>query len=338
MCPTPAPFTPVTPIPPIPKEGEGAQPPVPDAAQPPSTDAFAQAPPAGGAETGGFNPAMFGDLIGGPSVQTVLRLPNGATVAAIVPVIARGAFKIADNESPRPTDRIFFNYNYFDRINTSFGGSTAPPLNLHREVIGFEKTFFDGNASFGLRLPFLQLQDGSGDISQVGDLSFILKWALLNDRATGNVFTVGLVVTAPTGDPFIAVNGNNIHPTVLQPYIGYIFNWGDFFVQGFSSVVVPTDSQDVSLWLNDIGVGFWLYRDPQGRILNGLVPTFEAHLLTPLDHRGQRNGGVPDYLSLTAGVNAVFNGTSTLGVAIGVPVTGPRPYNLEVLASLNIRF
>jgi hypothetical protein len=32
-----------------------------DAAAPPSTDAFAQAPPAGGAETGGFNPAMFGD-------------------------------------------------------------------------------------------------------------------------------------------------------------------------------------------------------------------------------------------------------------------------------------
>lgn len=27
----------------------------------PQTDAFAQAPPAGGAETGGFNPNMFGD-------------------------------------------------------------------------------------------------------------------------------------------------------------------------------------------------------------------------------------------------------------------------------------
>lgn len=31
------------------------------AAKPPTTDAFAQAPPAGGAETGGFNPNMFGD-------------------------------------------------------------------------------------------------------------------------------------------------------------------------------------------------------------------------------------------------------------------------------------
>ncbi len=30
-------------------------------AQAPATDSFAQAPPAGGAETGGFNPAMFGD-------------------------------------------------------------------------------------------------------------------------------------------------------------------------------------------------------------------------------------------------------------------------------------
>src|SRR5262249_20066000 len=147
---------------------------------------------------------------------------------------------------------------------------TAPPLNLHREVIGFEKTFFDGNASFGMRLPFLQLQDGSGDLSRVGDLSFILKWALLNDRATGNVFSLGMVVTAPTGDPFFAVNGNTIHPTILQPYLGYIFNFGNFYVHGFSSVVVPTDSQDVTLLLNDIGVGYWIYRDPQGRMLNGL--------------------------------------------------------------------
>lgn len=30
-------------------------------APPPTTDAFAQSPPAGAAETGSFNPAMFGD-------------------------------------------------------------------------------------------------------------------------------------------------------------------------------------------------------------------------------------------------------------------------------------
>jgi hypothetical protein len=320
---------------------EGAQPGA-DAAQPPSTDAFAGGTPAGGSETGGFNPAMFGDLIGGPNVATTVHLPNGATVAALVPILARGSFKIADNESPRPTDRVFFSYNYFDRINTSFQGSGTPPFNLNREVIGFEKTFFNGNASFGLRMPFLSLSNnafGNTDSNQVGDLSFIIKWALLNNRITGDVLSVGMVVTAPTGDPFIAVNGNSINPWLLQPYVGYIVNRGDFYLQGFTSLTVPTDSQDVTLLLNDIGVGYWVFRDPHGRVLKGLVPTFEAHLLTPLDHRGSQNaGGVPDYLSLTGGINAVFGRNSTLGFAVGAPVTGPRPYDMEVVASLNIRF
>jgi hypothetical protein len=309
---------------------------------PPSTDAFAQAPPAGGAEAVGFNPAMFGDIVGGPNVRTVVRLPNGATVAASVPVIARSAFKIADNESPRPTDRIFLTYNYFDRVNTSTPSSPNPTFNLHREMIGFEKTFFEGSGSFGLRLPFLQLDNAFGglDNSQIGDLSFIFKWAFINDLVTGNVFSAGMVVTAPTGDPFLTVDGRRIRSTLLQPYLGYIYNRGNFFLQGFSSVVATTDSTDVTLLLNDIGVGYWLIRDPYGsHFIRGVVPTFEIHVTTPLNHRGNLDdGGVPDWVTLTTGVNLVFGQASTLGFAIGAPVTGPRPYNLEAMGSVNFRF
>jgi hypothetical protein len=308
---------------------------------PPSTDAFAQGPPAGGAETGGFNPAMFGDLIGGPNIRTVVHLPNGATVAASVPVIGRGAFKIADNESPRPTDRVFFTYNYFDRVNT---GSTVPTFNLNREVIGFEKTFLGGNASFGMRLPFLQLSNnafGTAESSQVGDLTMILKWAFLNNRLTGDVVTAGFAVTAPTGDTFLnPITGLNTHPTLLQPYMGYIFNRGRFFLQGFSAIVVPTDRQDVTLWFNDIGLGYWVYRDPTSPgFVKGIVPTFEVHVLDPLNHRGSADlGHVPDWVSLTGGINLVFGRASTIGCAIGAPVTGPRPYNLEAIAAINFRF
>ncbi len=326
---------------------QGAQPQAPaDAATPPNADAFNQPPPAGGAEAASFNPAMFGDLIGGPSMRVVIHQPNGATVLASVPVVGRGAFKIAENESPRPQDRVFAFYQYFDRVTTSAPGNPSAPFDLHREVIGFEKTFLEGNASFGMRLPFLQLDNGPGngiDNTQIGDLSMILKWALLNDRLTGNVFSVGMVVTAPTGDPFIRVNGQSIHPTILQPYLGYIWNRGNFYVHGFESLVVPTSEADVTLLLSDFGIGYrFMFQDAQDRFVKGIVPTLEGHLIDPLNHRGHGGmdgiGHVQDWFTVTAGAYAIFTRNSTFGFAIGVPVTGPRPYNLEALTSLNVRF
>ncbi|MCI0465274.1 MAG: hypothetical protein L0Z62_50775 [Gemmataceae bacterium] len=318
-------------------------PPTPPAdVSPPTTDAFSQAPPAGGAETGGFNPAMFGDLPGGPNMNILVRLPNGATVAATAPVIGRGAFKIAENESPRPTDRIFYFYNYYDSVNTSTAAFANAPFNLNRHTIGFEKTFFDGDASLGMRMPFLQLTGNTLglDDNQIGDLSIIFKWAFLNNRDTGNVMSAGMVLTVPTGDPFITIAGEELQSTLLQPYFGYIYNAGNFYVQGFTSLVIPTQRIDVTLMLNDIGFGYRMLTDDPDAFFRGVVPTIEAHLITPLSHRSSSDPfHVSDYLSLTGGVNLVFGRAgSTLGLAMGVPVTGPRPYDVEAIGSLNIRF
>ena len=124
-------------------------------------------------------------------------------------------------------------------------GSRTPAPGLERY---FEKTFFEGNASFGMRLPFLQLDGVQGGIddNQIGDLTFILKWAFLNNLETGSLMSGGLVVTAPTGDDFIGINGEVIHSTLIQPFLGYIWNRESFFVHGFTSVVIPTDSEDVT--------------------------------------------------------------------------------------------
>src|SRR5262249_5632891 len=157
-----------------------------------------------------------------------------------------------------------------------------------------------GNTSFGMRLPFVQLPGNTAglDDSQIGDLTIIFKWAFLNDRVTGDVACAGLVVTAPTGDSFLGAVGQELHSTLLQPYVGYIFNSDRMYVHGFTSLVVPTDPADVLLLLNDIGVGYkMLTNDPQ-RWFKGFVPTLEAHLLTPLTHRSAADPGhVPDWLS-----------------------------------------
>src|SRR5262249_51376635 len=159
---------------------------------------------------------------------------------------------------------VFFTYNYFDHvvgplntgavgrvdvqtaivdgnptiITTPIPGVAPAQLNLHRQGAGFGETFLDGEPSIGRRAPMVEQQ---GDITfgnqLFGDLSVILKYAFLNDRTTGDVLSGGLVVTAPTGASVLTVAGD-IHDTLLQPWLGGIWNLGDVFVHGFTSVVV----------------------------------------------------------------------------------------------------
>src|SRR4029077_12782999 len=51
-----------------------------------------------------------------------------------------------------------------------------------------------------------------------------------------------------------------LHNTVLQPFVGYIVDQGDFYLHGFVSVDIPTASHDVTLVYTDIGIGYYLCR------------------------------------------------------------------------------
>jgi hypothetical protein len=135
----------------------------------------------------------------------------------------------------------------------------------------------------------------------------------------------------------------SFHETTLQPFVGYRFGWGDFFVHGFTSVDVPTDGNDVTMLFNDIGVGYYAYRNrDEDAIVRAIIPTFEVHVNTPLNHRGALNfndlAGTADTVDLTFGATFELGQRSTLAVAFVTPVTGPRPFDYEILAQLNIRF
>ena len=41
-----------------------------------------------------------------------------------------------------------------------------------------------------------------------------------------------------------------------------LWHFGDFYVQGFTALDIPTDSRDVTLWYNDVGLGYFLYQNP----------------------------------------------------------------------------
>ena len=324
-----------------------------------------------GAKGGGGS--YLGGGVVSASTTTTTTTPVTQTRSVVSFAFAAGSMKIAENESPRPQDRVFFTYNFFSNLHapgnqpgggtttdqttaqtigrgrtstntnvvtTTFPTSPIVTADLHREVFGFEKTFFGGDASVELRLPLLQ-QHSDIDAFRardLGDLTVLGKWALINNRQTGNVFTVGFAVTAPTGPTIETIDGN-IHSTWLQPWFGYIWNAERVYLHAFHSIVVPTDSRDVTMFFNDVGLNFWLYRTDVERPLRYIVPMIEAHVTTPLNHRDM-NGPVfvPDLVVLTGGVHFGLFNNGTLSVGAATPITGPRIYNIEAFLQLNWRF
>lgn len=297
-----------------------------------------------------FNaPVSFPGFVLAPNQPLPSSLANQPIVGQLPPcaagvtaLVARGAFKITDNESPRPEDRVYTTYNFFDNVNSSFNSSGQRQTDVHREVIGVEKTFLNGNASIGLRLPFIQVRGESFvNHSDVGDLSIVFKYALINNAETGNVLSGGLVVTTPTGPSFLPHGVPDIHPTLLQPFVGAIYNMGDFYVHGFSSILVPTDSRDVTILFNDLGVGYFLYRTQDSeRRITAVVPTIEMHVNTPLNHRGSMSQplGLPDIVDLTFGTTVGLGQRSQLTAGLVTPVTGPKPFDVEAQVFFNFRF
>ena len=61
---------------------------------------------------------------------------------------------------------------------------------------------------------------------------------------------------------------------------------------------------------------------------------------TPLNHRVTQAvgslAGTPDVVDLTFGSSFVLRGGSSVSAGIVNPVTGPRPYDLEVVVLLNV--
>lgn len=244
--------------------------------------------------------------------------------------IRAGALKVSENMTVRPQTRAYFGYNYFNNV-----GGVA---NVHRQMPGFEYAFLDGNASFGMTLPIFETEQVGNplNINGFGNLNMFGKYALYNNLETGDIITGGMQLTAPTGRGLLLPNGSKLYSVIFQPFAGYFFNVTDnLFVQGFSSIAVPTDADDFTVLFNDLAVGYWAYRNGN----NGIVPTLEGHVTTPLTNRGLNNSviGLQDIFVLTGGVHVVLDRIIvTFGAA--TPLTGPQPWDVEAIGQVNWRF
>jgi hypothetical protein len=279
--------------------------------------------------------------------------------------------KIAEGESPRPIDRVFFKFNYYNDLNKPMWADPTEPIHnvsLYRYVFGFEKTFFDQRVSLGLRVPFYTLDapgkdfhlvpaatagtftavpGGPGfDSTQFGNMSAIFKAILWENRQTGDLVSAGATLSFPTGSDQ-KLNPGQSTLVYLQPFGGFIVNRGNVFFQGFSSVTLPIARPESIVLFTDLGVGYYAYQaDPASSQLTAVAPTIELHMANPLRQADPTVNlfNIVDTLKLhnvvdvTLGTTFVFSNRATLGTGLAVPLTGPKPFAVEVLSQLNYRF
>jgi|LSQX01.1.fsa_nt_gb hypothetical protein len=253
-------------------------------------------------------PHMIGDFLGGNySYITIDEIEGGAS-----PVSISGGdrnFKIAENNSPIPMDRFFFNYNHFANALETFDG---PALPLDRFTFGLEKTFWDENWSVELRVPFARGLDASQVVGQdaglegteFGNVAMAVKTLLC--RSQRSALAAGLGIVFPTGadselilddgvggvTTLASVENEAVH---FQPFIGYLWVPTDrLFGQMFAQVDFDANGnltrirgaegrlQDQSLLFLDMNIGYWVYRAPNAPFLKGVAPMVELHYTTTL--------------------------------------------------------
>ena len=295
-------------------------------------------------------PSMIGDFFS--NAYNYSFLSAGPTGAA--PSVAVGGgdrqYKWAENNSPFPTNRFFFNYHHFHNAVIDINGSER---NVDRYTFGLERTFLDGWVSAEVRVPFantvksnpVAFVDTDLDATEFGRLAFAFK-ALLA-RSDDCAVSIGLGLVLPTGDDYVVsgdVDFNRFEngSLILEPFLGIyhaphrsvfsqFFLQADFDATG-SDVVVDSTSgtlQTQSLLMLDYSVGYWLCERRSSGIVRGIAPMLELHYTTTLedqDYGPFRGMGVfveddrRDVLNITGGLFFQLGTNSTLKVGAVSPL------------------
>ncbi len=359
VCPMPIPCDPTAPTPPLAPSTPTTSPPVADAPSVSSfQEALASAGEAGSQPSSSYHPGFFGDLIGGITVQSIGFIDSPIVYTDdgyVVNVAQASAIKVAESDSPRPIDRVYYLYNFYGNIDPTIDPQSAvlSLMHLHRHVIGFEKTLWKGRASVGMRIPFLGFAgDPVYQTRFVGDLTVLTKVMLVENPETRSLFSIGFVISAPTGStpaflqsgyipPAIRQRARRNYPTYLQPWAGYIYNFSPrLFLHGIHAAVISSLRQEPSFITNDVGVGWWVYKNSSSDLIQGIIPTVEIHINTPVSQRGMPTqiGEVRmrDSVNLTSGCY-VRTPRSLFGGAVSVPLAF-GPHTIEAVASYTLRF
>jgi hypothetical protein len=274
----------------------------------------------------GASPGMIGDSLGGMSRMRISSAgqrrpyPDGQTDGpefeyGTTIAIAGGDqrfYKICDNTSPIPTDRLFIDYQHFSNALVTADDSDA---NLDRAVLGLEKTFREGLWSFEVRIPFAsgldsdQARYDAGNLAtEFGNVAFVLKRLFYMSPTLAASAGLGMVIPTAANatlsryrdeGPVVTIENEAVY---LKPFLGVLwtpnqrvfaqfFGQIDFDANGntvtFSDLATMPGRagviQDQTLLYLDYSFGYWLYHDPCAcRFLTGIAPMIELHYTTKL--------------------------------------------------------
>jgi hypothetical protein len=292
--------------------------------------------------------------------QVIVNVPyGGASVRRV---------KIADNTSPEPRDRLFFNFNFFRDVIGGLG-------DVSQYTFGCERTFWDGSGSLEVRVPFAATLAGEQTVGvEARDVEFgnVAAWfkAVLYEIPTG-LISAGLGVAAPTGSstrvligqtPILQIENQAVH---LLPFLGAMSTPRErWFWQGFLQLDVNTNGdpvrgdvtgrrlsqfgvlQDATLLFADAGVGYALYENADTRGLTRFSPTAELHYSTTLQDTDVAAGNgflirspTPrfDVLNLTLGASFLWNERLWIRPAMVLPLRddGDRHFDYEAMLQID---
>ncbi len=299
---------------------------------------------------------MIGDFFvnGGQIFGPSDAAQKGRAVLGVLPNAGGSQrVKISENNSPIPRDRVFVAFNQFNNAIPIIQGTDPTAMDVSRYTPGFEKTFLSGQASIELRTPVAYTQnanvflqgDGPSKRTEFGNLSVALKFLLLRTDQVAVAAGTGLnLPTAATtqvflsDQPALTVKNQSTH---LLPYVGAFWAMTErTYVQAFvqvdidangNVVSVPTGQRtgvinDQTLLYADVALGYWLYRNPEARVLTGIIPTIEFHYTTAMQNADFVAQAPGSQLSLGSTINR-FDVTN---------VTGGTHFRLGPLSFLTI--
>ncbi len=314
-------------------------------------------------DPGPYSAVVSGQTVvtGGGDTVPLINIQQPIVIADVPsPAVggAVGRVKIAENTSPMPRDRVFFNYSYFQNVPL-----TATGININRFTPGFEKTFNEGNSSFEVRLPFATTLSSNvsatgvsdGDQLEFGDVSLVGKTLFYNDDVLA--ISGGMQVAIPTADnvninladgtTIVRIKNQAVH---LMPFVGALYTPDDrLFAQGFLQFDVAANGNDVlgnfdltklkqvgtvqesTYAYLDLSVGYWAYlADDQESTLSGVAPMFELHYNQSLqggdvvqasnNFRLGSFGSNFSVINAVIGTNFQFGPSSALTVGYAVPL------------------
>jgi hypothetical protein len=344
----------------------------PSAPATPSADLFAQSGTGFASGPESLAPGMVGDYFGGfvlfqggsGNTATRIPLPGGA-----VP-----RFKMAENTSPLPTDRVFFNYDYYSNVPIN-----NPPIGVNGFTAGFEKTLFGGVVSFEIRLPMATTLDNniyldgttSTGVGEIGNLGMAVKALLLQSETYA--VSAGLAISAPTAkdiavfaDQESSASTQILNQSVhLLPFVGGLWTPNErFFAIGYMQLDIDANGDSVNqtsfddsgnLVTTNVGryneqtmlylegaVGYWIRREPPTRrFLNGIALFGELHMNQSLNTAQLGSLLVSENISIldmTAGVDLQFGRLTTVTAAFCTPLSEQREFDGQFRVLLNRRF